>query len=291
MSRVMSAEYRPIKRIPFHSLFECDFAKYGIQIEGDRDCAVLGLIGPHGTLFATPDGNSTHYERHLGIDTDVILEALSKEFDTEMVNEDDHRFWGFATEEEMKAASQEVAQSPSRFGEMDGRHWFLAEGPSFADADFTYRWLQAAIEADRLLQLYFDENPGFRSSISRLEIAWAIQFAVSAMAFVGMWLENKSTFSLDLTSEWGEIACEMAAVGFFSQTGDRYQMTIPKCLTVNQIREALLQLASTEDAEYVLHPEWLLASTTKKEIQEWQQRLSAMPWQQRVADRDALLAE
>ena len=96
---------------------------------------------------------------------------------------------------------------------------------------------------------------------------------------------------LILSIRSGQIAFVMAAVGFFLQTGDRYQMTIPKHLTVDLIKEALLQLASTEDAECVFHPENLLASITRAQTQEWNQRLSAMPWQQRVADRDALLAE
>jgi hypothetical protein len=141
------------------------------------------------------------------------------------------------------------------------------------------------------LQAYFHENPGFLSSVRGLEIV-CIAFAPSAMAFIRMWLKGGDAFSFDLfDSEWAEIAFVMAAVGFFSQTGDRFQMTIPKRLTVNLIKRALLQLASTADAESALHPENLLATMTKERPHEWEQRLSAMPWKQRVADRDALLAE
>jgi hypothetical protein len=287
--KIMSAEYRPVRDIPFRTIDE-RLERYGIKLEYCG--AVTELIGPFGILFAKPEGNSTHFERHLGVDTDAVLDALQREYGIEIVNEDDHRFWGFATMDEMNASFKKVAIARSRSEELCGIHWILVEGPCSGDAEFTYRWLQSAIEADRLLQHHFHEDPGFRSSVSRLEIACNIEFATSAMAFIRMWLERGDTFSFDLIdSEWAEIGFVMAAVGFFSQTGDRYQMTIPKHLTLNRIKEVLLQLANTEDADSVLHPEHHLATTTREEAQEWKKRLSAMPRQQRVADRDALLAE
>ena len=285
----MSAEYRPVRDIPFRTIDE-RLERYGIKLEYCG--AVTKLIGPSGILFAEPEGNSTHFERHLGVDTDAALDALEREYGIEIVDENDHRFWGFATVDEMNASFKEVAIARCRSAELCGIHWILVEGPCSGNAEFAYRWLQSAIEADRLLQGYFHENPDFRSRIRRLEIACNIEFAPSAMAFIRMWLERGVAFSVDLIdSEWAEIACVMAAVGFFLQTGVRYQMTVPKQLTIDLIKRALLQLAGTEDAESILHPENLLASITRAQTQEWNQRLSAMPWQQRVADRDALLAE
>jgi hypothetical protein len=49
----------------------------------------------------------------------------------------------------------------------------------------------------------------------------------------------------------------MAAVGFFTLTGDRYQMTVPKDLRVETTTNALLQLAATDvtaDFDYTLIP-------------------------------------
>jgi hypothetical protein len=287
----MSAEYRPIKRVPFDSLFDCEFGKYGIRVDGDRDSVVVGLIGPNGTMFASPDGDSTHYERHLGVDTDVILEALSKEFDTEIVDEDDHRFWGFATVEEMKAACWEVSRDRARSEEVDGRRWIVVEGPSLADAEFTSRWLQAAIDADRLLEGYLLQDPDFRPYIRRLKIKENELFAFSAMLLVGMWFKEVGVFPLDLISGGlGEVACVMAAVGFFSQTGDRYQMTIPKHLTLDRIKSSFLQLSGNEAASG-LRPERHFSAITMEEATNWQRRLRRMPWQQRLADRAALLPE
>jgi hypothetical protein len=284
----MSAEYRPVQDIPFRTIDE-RLERYGLKVEFYG--AVTKLIGPFGILFAEPEGNSTHFERHLGVDTEAVLRALEMEYGIEIVNEDDHRFWGFATQDDMKASFEEVANARARSKAMCGVHWILVEGPSSCDAEFICRWLQSAIEADRLRQSFHDD-PGLKSSASRLKVGSNSEFATSAIVFIRMWLERGDTFSFELlNSEWGEIACVMAAVGFFSQTGDRYQMTIPKHLTINEINRTLLQLANTVDAEGVLHPEDLLATSSREQTQEWEQRLSAMPWQQRVADRDALLAE
>jgi hypothetical protein len=73
-------------------------------------------------------------------------------------------------------------------------YFILAEGPRLSDAVFTSQWLLAAIEADRLLQKHFCEKPEFRASIFRLECPYRIAFAMSAMAFVGMWQAERAAF-------------------------------------------------------------------------------------------------
>lgn len=163
-----------------------------------------------------------------------------------------------------------------------------SSGPG--DAEFAAQWLQSALKADRLLQKEFSEHPGFRPTIERLEFAGFIEFAPAALAFISMWFRDFSTFKLDLTTELAEIFVTMADVGFFTQTGDRYQMTIPKTLRIKTIRDSLLKLAATEDAHCYLHPEWLLATMTDQAASDWQGRLSGIGWMQRVADRNALLA-
>jgi len=42
----------------------------------------------------------------------------------------------------------------------------VVEGPSCGDAEFICRWLNAAMESDRLLQQHFEREPEFRTSIS-----------------------------------------------------------------------------------------------------------------------------
>src|SRR3954454_1519737 len=90
----MSAEYRPVCEIPFHSI-DKRLAKHGIEVQ--HRGAVTDLIGPLGTLFATPEGSSTHFERALAVDARAVIDALEMEYGTKIVDENDHRFWGYST--------------------------------------------------------------------------------------------------------------------------------------------------------------------------------------------------
>jgi hypothetical protein len=73
----MSAEYRPVTAIPF-----CDIdkrlEKYGIKV--DASCTITALIGSQGTLFARPEGNSTHFDCRLGVDVQAVLDAIETEY-------------------------------------------------------------------------------------------------------------------------------------------------------------------------------------------------------------------
>jgi hypothetical protein len=279
----MSAEYRPVHEIPFRNIDE-RLEKYGIRVE--LLGATTGLVGAHGTLFARPEGNSTHFERGVGVDTQAVLDAIETEYGITIVDESDHRFWGFASHDDMLEAYSR-SDRPSEFSP---RNWVLVEGPSIGDANFTIAWLMAAIAADKALQAYFQEHPRFRERLRRIEIATLIEFAPCSMAFVRMWLQQKGTFSIDLfDSEDADIFPVMTAAGFFTRTGQRYQMTIPQGVNIAALRDALLQLAETEDEHCFLHPESLLVTMTRMEAETWKGRLEGMKWQQRLADRELLL--
>jgi hypothetical protein len=170
------------------------------------------------------------------------------------------------------------------------RSHVLVEGTGPGDLNFVVRWLQSAAKADRLLDREFTNDPQFRASIDRLEVSTFVEFRPPAMAFLRMFLEDLTTFTLDLeNSEWAEMFVIMVAAGFFQLTGDRYQMTVPKKLKVSKIREALLQLAATEDKDYYLHPEEFVHVISYFDAMEWRTRLSRINWQQRVTDRAILL--
>jgi hypothetical protein len=81
----------------------------------------------------------------------------------------------------------------------------------------------------------------------------------------------------------------MAKIGFFSQTGERYQMTIPKAITRAKIKAALLRLLMTEDDDNFVHPEHLVHCLKQGDARDWQLRLERLPWTHRVADRNILL--
>ena len=177
-------------------------------------------------------------------------------------------------------------------GHFKQTYFILAEGPRLSDAEFTSQWLLSAIEADRLLQRCFSEVPGFHASILRLECPYRIEFAQSALFFIGMWQTGKGCFSLDLLDpEWAEIFCVMARLGFFKQTGQRYQMVVPETVAIDRIKDELLRLIATQDSGYLLHPEGLLTNMPRQQVMDWKRKLKRMRWEKRIADRDALLAE
>src|SRR4029450_4337754 len=77
----------------------------------------------------------------------------------------------------------------------------------------------------------------------------------------------------------------MAETGFFTVAGQRYQMVIPSVVTLRTVKNALLKLAKTEDADFMLHPEKSVATISSSEAMDWQRRLRAMDECRRVADR------
>jgi hypothetical protein len=169
----------------------------------------------------------------------------------------------------------------------------LVEGPRPGDLTFVTRWLLSAIKADRLLQREFSKNPEFRTSIHRLE-AWAcVEFQPAAMAFLGMWFQDLTSFSLDLDGsedwEWADMFVIMTTAGFFELTGNRYQMTIPSKLELGKIKSVMQQLVATEDEDYVIHHSDFVCTMAESEVIEWRKRLRRIGWQQRSANRDILL--
>ena len=94
----MSMEYRPVSAIQFSSI-DNRLEKYGLKVEMSGHATALS--GRNGVLFAKPEGESTHFERKLGVDTEDVLEAIRTEYGVEIVDENDYRFWGFSSEEAM----------------------------------------------------------------------------------------------------------------------------------------------------------------------------------------------
>jgi hypothetical protein len=162
--------------------------------------------------------------------------------------------------------------------------------PGAGDAEFLGRWLLSAVEADQVLIEQFKGNPDLRQQISSLETAYIFSFAPTAMKCVELLMKNLTCFTLSTFDEWIEVFAVMAELGFFRLTGNRYQMTLPPTIRGSEVQSALLRLAATEDQEYYLHPEHLVTCLDKAEVQAWQQKLEALPWMQREAKRNLLLA-
>jgi hypothetical protein len=104
----------------------------------------------------------------------------------------------------------------------------------------------------------YARNPSLKQQVGRLEVIYDVSFSPAATKFIELLMKNLTCFPLDLWDEWGGIFIVMAELGFFSPTGNRFQMTIPKEIGGLKIEVALLKLASTEDVEYHLYPEFLV---------------------------------
>jgi hypothetical protein len=169
------------------------------------------------------------------------------------------------------------------------QHWVIVEGPAPGDAYFLGQWLLAAAEADKLLQEQFEQDPSFKLTIGRIELLYAFAFSPTATKCIELLMKDITSFSLSVFELFGEVFVVMADIGFFSQTGDRYQVTVPKSVTREKIKAALLRLVATEDEIDFLHPEHLVHCLSQEDVQHWHVRLGRMPWPQRVADRNVLL--
>ena len=190
-------------------------------------------------------------------------------------------FRGTFKEKEQTTVSDKIAAK---------KCWVLIEGPAPGDAHFMGRWLLAAAEADKLLQEQYEQDPSFKLTISRFELVYAFAFSPSATKSIELLMKDLTSFSLSVSEEpWGEVFAVMAEIGFFSQTGDRYQMTVPKEVSHTKIKTALLRLAATEDDSQFLHPEHLVHCLDERDTREWQLRLERLPWMHRVEDRNMLL--
>jgi hypothetical protein len=218
-------------------------------------------------LCARPEGNSTHFERSLFVDTQAVLDAIEKEYSVTIVDEDDPRFWGFSTWDDMRRQREEMEQRK-----------ILVEGPCTRDARFAVAWLSSAIELDQRW------NECLNGSVKILRVE------VSAMEFVQRWLEGNGVFSLYLhRGMMAETLLVMAELGFLTLTGNRYQMTLPGAITKANVRRALFRLIEIQDEHELAHLENLFAMLSESEVENWMDRLKSMDLTERLGDRNLLL--
>jgi hypothetical protein len=108
----MSTYYRPLPDIQFAQLFDGRLEKYGVKeeiaanpTEGERF-----LVGCDGFLRVCQEKNGTCTFMQRGLVPWSIFDALTEEFEVELVSEYDHRFFGFTTEEEWDAFNEKLAK-------------------------------------------------------------------------------------------------------------------------------------------------------------------------------------
>ena len=110
----MSTSYRPIPAIPFTELFDGRLDKYGVREKAHADSTQRNryLLGSDGVLeaYQNDDGTSSFSRRSFTPVPWTVIDALTEEFETELVSEHDHRFWGFATKEEERDFHEKMAK-------------------------------------------------------------------------------------------------------------------------------------------------------------------------------------
>jgi hypothetical protein len=110
----MSTMYRPLKDLLFAEIFNGRLEKYDIRekVQPDSTETRRYLAGSDGVLIVYREENATCTFERAGFTAVpwAVFDALAEEFDTEFVSEHDHRFWGFATEEEWDAFNEKIAR-------------------------------------------------------------------------------------------------------------------------------------------------------------------------------------
>jgi len=171
----------------------------------------------------------------------------------------------------------------------------LVEGPKWGDAEFYGKWLRAAAKADALWKEAI-KDPSFKNQIYALTLECMPDFGIGATIMFFKLDKNFSSFAIQLNSreEGIDLVDEfvmMVEIGFFILTGERYQMAIPTQLNMDVVKKAALKFSQTEDEEFYLHPEHLVATMPYAEAKAWQGRLRTMDSAHRCADRLLLLED
>ena len=165
----------------------------------------------------------------------------------------------------------------------------LVEGPRWGDTAFYGKWLLAAAKANALWKKAI-KDPRFKRQVDRLMVAYIAEFSIGATVLLSYLEKNLASLVVRLDDEMEvEEFTMMVEMGFFALTGQRYQMVIPTRLTIGKVKRAAQKLAQTEDEEYYLHPEYLVATMPYAEAKAWQARLRGMGEDNRCADRLLLL--
>jgi len=165
----------------------------------------------------------------------------------------------------------------------------LVEGPTWGDAESYGNWLLMATKANELLQQARSDDPEFDRLIDTLELCQDLDFGIAATMFLSRFADrNFQTFVISPDS--GDLLdfVLMVEMGFFTLTGDRYQMTVPTKLDMDLVKQAHLKLAGTEDEDWI-HPERLVVDMSRPRAIKLQRLLRDMDQNQRLADRRALL--
>jgi hypothetical protein len=136
--------------------------------------------------------------------------------------------------------------------------------------------LLAAAKADSLWKEALEDHE-FEKQVDRICICVIHDFGLTATNLLMQFREDKTRFVFPVDrDEDGEAFTMMVGMGFFVRKHQSYQMTLPSNLTAERVRAAVLELAKTEDEDYVLHVEYLVSTMPFAEARALQDRLRAL---------------
>jgi hypothetical protein len=166
----------------------------------------------------------------------------------------------------------------------------LVEGPAWGDAQFYGNWLLNSAKANQLLRELEKVDPQICEELVSMDGGICHDFGINALIFLRKLGDTTfETFIIDPESSDLIAFIFMVEMGFFSLTGERYQMTLPRDLNMDKLRQAILNIANTEEEECVIHPERLVAQMPYSRAKAFQCLLADMNQSQRLADRNRLL--
>jgi hypothetical protein len=111
----MSTDYRPLNDISYDYLFDGRLEKYDVreELRSDTTTECRYLFGRDGVLiaFRENDGNRSSFSRpSFGPMPWSVFDAIAAEFQSELVSEHDHRYWGFNTADEWDNFNDKLAK-------------------------------------------------------------------------------------------------------------------------------------------------------------------------------------
>jgi hypothetical protein len=151
----------------------------------------------------------------------------------------------------------------------------LVEGPTWGHAEFYGRWLLAASQAE-IFWKAAQQDAEFQKQTERVCVVYIPDFALRATIMIMLLKDYRSSFVIDLNSNDVEEFTMMVLMGFFETSDHHYKMVVPVGLNLTSVKDALLNLAKTEDEEFALHPEYLVSTISFAEARACQERIRAI---------------
>ena len=258
----MTLELFPKKNIPFDSLFDGRLRKFGITVlSNDPSGGYSILVAPDGRKV--PVGCDLDGAARFGAEMPIsLVNAIAVEFEIDCLETED-------------------------------AHYVLVQTHAQDSTAYMAEWFAALRRCDYPLEPAPYDHPAYGRLIERLNLDYHHAFDSAALHFIRRWqLDDQWSFVLNLRDpKWAELFTVMVGIGFFVRIGNRYQIQVPKP-TSDDLSDAILRLAQTEDAKGNLHPERFLATMTMNQASSLRDRAKAMLKKlHEYCDEDPVFAE